>query len=123
MKSDHHVLTNSESGNPNTTYAVENVSGSRCRIINARKQGGGVDRTSHRASGLKKLFNSLMAAIKFPFIKGRLDLIIRSLSILVWTINIGSLLLRYLSIAAPRAISISNLLGLGIEKQGIHKKT
>jgi len=64
-----------------------------------------------------------MAAIKFPFIKDRLDLIFRSLSILVWAINIGSLLLRYLLIAAPRAISILDLLGLGIEKQGIYKKT
>lgn len=43
MKSNHHVLTDSESGNPDTTYAVENVSGIRCSIISAREQGGGVD--------------------------------------------------------------------------------
>jgi hypothetical protein len=64
-----------------------------------------------------------MAAIKFPFIKCRLNLIFRPLSILDWSINIESLLLRYLAIAAPRAISILNLLALGVEKQGIYKKT
>ena len=64
-----------------------------------------------------------MAAIKFPFVKCRLNLIFRPLSILDWGINIKSLLLRYLSIVAPRAISISNLLALGVDKQGIYKKT
>jgi hypothetical protein len=54
-----------------------------------------------------------MAAIKFPFIKCRLNLIFRPLSILDWSINIESLLLRYLAIAAPRAISILNLLAPG----------
>ena len=54
-----------------------------------------------------------MAAIKCPFIECRLNLIFRWLSILVW-VNIDGLLLRYLSIAAPRAISISNLLALCI---------
>lgn len=57
-----------------------------------------------------------MAAIKFPFTERRLDLIFRSLSMLSG-FNIESLLLRYLSIATPRAISISDLQTLGIEGQ------
>lgn len=59
-----------------------------------------------------------MAAIKFPFTECRLDLIFRSLSILVRGFNnIESALLRYLSIAAPRAIAFSDLLDLGTEKE------
>lgn len=62
-----------------------------------------------------------MAAIKFPFIECHLNLIFRWLSDLDWGINIESLLLRYLSIAAPRAISISDLEALNVRKRGFIK--
>lgn len=63
-----------------------------------------------------------MAAIKFPFIECRLDLIFPLLSILVWGFNIESVLLRYLLIVAPWAISILDLLALGKADRGIIRR-
>lgn len=63
-----------------------------------------------------------MAAIKFPFTERRLDLIFPSLSILIWGFNIKSVLLRYLLFVVLWAISISDLVALGVEKEGIIRR-